>query len=375
MQFFNRHPVLFTFVTLAVVVVAYSANTYLERQNQQSRNQWGGVTTVVVTQTAEMRVIVDEVESIGTAKANESVSLFSKVTETVRKVNFEDGMYIEAGEILVELTNSEETAQLAEAQATVDESTRQFKRVQNLIEQQLASETRLDVEKARMQTAKARLEAIIARLDDRLIRAPFSGILGFRSVSPGTLLRPNTIVTTLDDIRIIKLDFSIPETYLSVLNKGQEVVAISAAYPDQTFSGTVQTINSRVDPVTRSVTVRAHLNNDARLLRPGMLLTVNLVRNRSSALVVPEEAVIPIQDKQFVFVVRDGTAQRIQIQAGRRRPGIIEVLEGLEPGQPVITQGAIKVRTGSKVAIKGEKPSGGKTDKEPVKLSSRGPKT
>jgi len=98
-----------------------------------------------------------------------------------------------------------------------------------------------------------------------------------------------------------------------------------------------------------------------------MLLTVNLVRNRSSALVVPEEAVIPIQDKQFVFVVRDGTAQRIQIRAGRRRPGIIEVLEGLEPGQPVITQGAIKVRPGSKVAIKGDKPPGRKPDKEPGK--------
>lgn len=367
MQFFKRHPVLFTFVILTVVVVAYSANIYVERQNQQSSNQWGGGITIVVTQPAEMRVIVDEVESIGTAKANESVSLISKVTDTVSKVNFEDGMYIEAGEILVELTNSEETALLAEAQATVDESTRQFKRVQNLIEQRLASETRLDVEKARMQTAEARLEAIIARLDDRLIRAPFSGILGFRSVSPGTLLSPNTIVTTLDDIRIIKLDFSIPEIYLSVLNEGQEVVAISAAYPDETFTGTVQTINSRVDPVTRSVTIRAHLDNDARLLRPGMLLTVNLVRNRSSALVVPEEAVIPIKDKQFVFVVRDGTAQRIQIRAGRRRPGIIEVLEGLEPGQPVITQGAIKVRPGSKVAIKGDKPPGRKPDKEPGK--------
>ena len=368
MQFIKRHPVLITFITLTMFVIGYSVNVYIDRQNQQSSSRWGGGTTIVVTQPAEMRVIVDQVESIGTAKANESVSLTSKVTDTVRKVNFEDGMYIEVGEILVELTNSEETALLAEAQAAVDESTRQFKRVENLIKQRLASETRLDVEKARMQTAEARLEAILARLDDRLIRAPFSGVLGFRSVSPGTLLSPNTIITTLDDIRIIKLDFSIPETYLSVLSEGQEVVAISAAYPEETFSGTVQTINSRVDPVTRSVTIRAHLNNDARLLRPGMLLTVNLVRNRNSALVVPEEAVIPIRDKQFVFVVRDGTAQRIQIQVGRRRPGIIEVLEGLEAGQLVITQGAIKVRPGSKVAIKGDAPPGRKPDKEQGKL-------
>ena len=364
MQFIKQHPLLITFITLAAVVAGYSANIYFDRQNQQSGSGWGSGTTIVVTQPAEMRIIIDEIESIGTAKANESVSLTSKVTETVRKVNFEDGMYITAGEILVELTNSEETAQLAEAQAAVNESTRQFKRVQNLIQQRLASETRLDVEKARMETAQARLEAILARLDDRLIRAPFSGLLGFRSVSPGTLLTPTTVITTLDDIGIIKLDFSIPETYLSVISKGQEVIAMSAAYPNEKFSGKVQTINSRVDPVTRSVTIRAHLNNDARLLRPGMLLMVNLVRNRSLALVVPEEAVIPVQDKQFVFVVQDGTAHRIQIQTGRRRPGIIEVLEGLEPGQQVITQGAIKIRSGSKVAIKGEKPSARKADKK-----------
>jgi len=353
LQFIKHHPLLVAFITLTTVLAGYSAHTYLDRQSEQSQSMRGDDVTIVVARAAEMRIIVDEVESIGTAKANESVTLTSKVTDTVRKVNFEDGMYIESGEILVELTNSEETAQLAEAQATVDESTRQFNRVQNLIEQKLASETQLDVEKARMQTSEARLEAIIARLDDRLIRAPFTGVLGFRSVSPGTLLTPNTIVTTLDDIRIIKLDFSVPETYLSVLSEGQEVISVSAAYPEETFSGVVQTINSRVDPVTRSVAIRAHLNNDARLLRPGMLLTVKLVRDRTSALVVPEEAVIPIRDKQFVFVVQEGVAQRIQVQVGRRRTGFVEILDGLEQGQLVIEQGAIKIRPGSKVAIKG----------------------
>ncbi len=352
MEFIKQHPVSLFFVILVLTLIGLTGNMYLGNQSQQNSGAWSPGTTLVVTSPAVIRIIVDQVESIGTASANESVSLSSKVTDTVSKVNFEDGMYVEKGEILVELTNSEETAQLAEAQAAVNESTRQFERVRNLIAQRLASETQLDIEKARMQTADARLEGIIARLNDRLIRAPFSGILGFRAVSPGTLLSPNTVVTTLDDVSVIKLDFSVPENFLAVLSKGQEVNAASPAYPDKEFRGTVQTINSRVDPVTRSVMIRAHLNNEARLLRPGMLLTVNLVRQRSDALVVPEEAIIPIQDRQYVYTIEDGVANQREIQAGRRRPGIVEVLSGLQEGQQVITQGAIKIRPGSPVVVR-----------------------
>ena len=351
LTFLRQHPLFVFFIILASIIAGFTGKAYLEKQTQQTDGRRGSGVTKVAIHAVETATIVDELEAIGTAKANESISLTSKVTDNVNRVNFEDGMYVAAGKILVELTNSEETALLAETQAAVDESTRQFERVKNLINQKLASETQLDIETARMQSANARLEAVSARLDDRLIRAPFSGVLGFRNISPGTLLSPNTVVTTLDDISIIKLDFSIPENYLAILAKGQEVIARSSAYPDKIFIGEVQNINSRVDPVTRSVAIRAHLNNDARLLRPGMLLTVHLVRNKSTALIIPEEAVIPIRDKIFVYVVEDGTAQQVEIEAGRRRPGIIEVLSGLNEGQLVITQGVIKVNPGSKVEV------------------------
>jgi membrane fusion protein, multidrug efflux system len=364
LQFIKQHPVLILFLGLLVLVSALVMRTFIERQNSDASDRWGGDTTIVVIEPAVVGTIVDEVESIGTAKANESVSLTSRVTDTVSKVSFEDGMYVEAGQILVELTNSEETALLAEAQAAVDESTRQFDRLQNLMSQNLASQTQLDVEQARMQTSEARLEGIIARLDDRLVRAPFDGVLGFRNVSQGTLLSPNTIITTLDDIRIIKLDFSIPELYLSVLRKGQEVVATSPAYPGREFVGAVKTIDSRVDPITRSISIRAHLANDERLLRPGMLLTVNLVRSRSSALLIPEEAIIPIQDEHFVYVAEEGEAKRVKVSIGRMRPGSIEILSGLVEGQQVITQGIIKLRPGSKIEIKTENDQDEKPDKQ-----------
>ena len=351
------------FLLAGLGVAAATVNTYLDNQTQRSGRGFGSAPSVV-TERAEVRRLVDSVESIGTALASESVVLTSKVTDTVRKVNFDDGDFVDVGDILVELTNSEETALLAEARATLDEASRQLARVQNLHEQNLAALTQVDEERARKQTAEARLEAIVARLDDRLIRAPFAGVLGYRNVSAGTLLSPNREVTTLDDIATIKLDFTIPETYLAVTEVGQDVIAQSVAWPGREFRGEVSTVNSRVDPVTRAVGVRALIQNDEQLLRPGMLLTVKLTRDVVEALVVPEESVVPVQSKQYVYTITpEGAAARVEIETGRRRPGVVEVLAGLRAGDEVITQGVIKVRPGGKVRRKGEggkrRPRGG----------------
>lgn len=352
MNFLRNHPLFLIGVAVVAGLAFWFGQTYLSNQQQMSDRRGGGAVGVLVAD-VKPHSFVDKVESIGTALANESVAITTKVTETVTKVNFEDGMYVEAGDILVELTNSEETAMLSEASANVAEATRQFERVQNLIQQKLASETQLDVERNRMQTAKARYEGIVARLDDRLIRAPFSGKLGFRNVSPGTLLSPNVPLTTLDDISSIKLDFSIPESYLSVIKPGQDVLAKSIAYPDRTFVGVVTTIDSRINPTTRTMKVRARLDNEDFLIRPGMLLTVQLIQEREQHLAIPESAVVPVQNQQFAYVIRDGKAERREFQAGRRTPGFVEVLSGLEAGDQVITEGIIKIRPGSPVKVKG----------------------
>ena len=347
--FVRQHPLVTVGVGLLVLVACAATYALLSRQAGQARGFGGGAVLVAVAQ-ATQEELIDEVESVGTARAKESVTITSKVTETVSKILFEDGDWVEKGDILVELTNTEQTALLAEAQATVEEATRQHKRVENLIDQRLASETELDAERARMDTAQARLDAIVARLDDRLIRAPFSGLLGFRHVSPGTLLDSNTAVTTLDDISLIKLDFSVPEKYLDAIKLGQQVYARSTAYPGETFTGAVQTVGSRVDSVTRSVTIRAHLANDSKRLRPGMLLSLNLVLNRPVTLVVPEEAIIPVQQTTYVFAVdAENKAQRKEVLLGRRAAGKVEVLQGLQEGDRVVTQGIIKLSPGALV--------------------------
>lgn len=306
----------------------------------------GGPVPVVVAEVAESP-LAESIEAIGTARANESVDLTSKVTDTVRAVHFQDGDLVEEGQILVELTDTEEHALLAEARATAEEAEKQLERVQSLVERNAVTRERVDEQAAIAAAARARVESIKARLADRLITAPFGGMLGFRNISPGSLLSPGDVITTLDDIRTIKLDFSVPESFLSSLAEGQEVEARSVAFPDEMFRGQVTTIGSRVDPVTRSVTVRALIRNEDGRLRPGMLLTVELIRNRRSTATVPEEAIVPIDERAYVFTINgDGQATRVEVTTGRRQPGLVEILSGLEPGQQIITEGALKLRPG-----------------------------
>jgi membrane fusion protein (multidrug efflux system) len=297
--------------------------------------------------------IYDVVEALGTAQANESVLLTAKVTDSVRRVNFEDGDYVEAGTVLIELTNQEEEALLAEARANLDDAENQLRRLEDLSARGLTSAQELDVARSRAGAQQARLNSIVARLRDRLIQAPFSGLLGFRQVSPGTMLSPNTAITSIDDISTIKLDFTVPETAIGTMQPGAKVIAKSVSFPDREFEGTVRTVGSRVDPVTRAITVRAHITNADRALRPGMLLTVAVVTAERTALVVPEGSVFQVQNRAYVYRVDGDTVYQQQIEVGGRRFGVVEVLSGLQDGDPIVIEGIIKLREGARVRYEG----------------------
>jgi membrane fusion protein (multidrug efflux system) len=305
--------------------------------------------TMVVTQLAAQRNIRDQVEAIGTAIANESVTITAKVTDTVNQVNFEDGDFAQAGDVLVELTNEEQTALLAEAQANVDDTRTQFKRLEDLLHQGSVPVSQVDESRAKYAGAQAHYQSIVARLEDRLITAPFSGVLGFREVSAGTLITPGTAITTLDDLSTIKLDFSIPEVYLSLVRPGTKIQANSPAYPDAVFEATLRTIGSRVNPVTRAVTVRAHIENKGLLLRPGMLLTAKLTTAERTTLMIPESALIQRSAEVFVYLIEDGRATIREVTHGIRDQGWVEILAGLTEGEAVISEGAIKIRDGAPV--------------------------
>jgi len=305
--------------------------------------------TLVATQPATLRPIREQVESIGTTVANESVIITAQVTDTVSKVRFDDGDYVQEGDVLVELTNEEETALLQEAEANLDDATTQYERLENLLTQKSVPVSQVDEARARMSAERARYQSVLARLSDRLVRAPFTGLLGFRQVSPGTLMTPGTPITSLDDISVIKLDFSIPEVYLGLITPTMRLVARSSAFPDVSFDAEVRTVGSRIDPVTRAATVRALIDNSDRLLLPGMLLTVKLTTSERSALMVPESALLQRASQAYVFTIRDGVAEMMEVKHGQRDHGWVEITEGLSEGIPVISEGVIKIRNGSAV--------------------------
>ncbi len=312
----------------------------------------GAAPTPVILASVVQREWSDQIEALGTARANESVTLTAKVSDTVREVHFEDGDQVEAGAILVSLTDRAEVAELREAQAAMREADRQFRRLEEIVASGTVTRSDLDVRRAERERATARMQALEARLADRVLLAPFAGVLGFRQISTGSLVSPGAPIATLDDLSVIKLDFTIPERYLATLAVGQSVAARSAAWPDADFQGTVSSIDSRIDPVTRTVVVRALIPNQQDRLRPGMLLTVNLSTAPRSALVVPEIALSAEGRETFAFRYGpESTVERVPVVVGARRGGEVEVLEGLAVGDQVVTDGLVRVRHGSRVTV------------------------
>src|SRR5688572_7174521 len=298
-----------------------------------------GAAAAVTTATVRSERLSQKLEALGNARANESVDISSKTSNVVTAVRFRDGERVRAGQVLVQLDDATARADVAAAQAAVTESESQYNRSRELLNTQALSKSSFDQLEATLKANRARLQASQARLEDTVIRAPFSGRVGLRRVSVGTLISPGDVITTLDDTSVIKLDFSVRETYVSMLREGLSVRATAPAFPGRTFAGKVASIDSRVDVNTRSVIVRALLANEDGALKAGMFLNVSLARDEREALVIPEEALTPEAEKQFVFVVAEGKAMRREVRIGGRSPGSVEVLSGLEAGERVIVEG------------------------------------
>lgn len=301
----------------------------------------------------------DRIEAVGTLLSRESASISANVSETVVELRFEDGQAVKAGDILARLDSVEEEATREAARAALAEQDREIKRLEDLVKQGAAPAVRLEERETLAELARRRLEEAEAKLADRKIVAPFDGIVGLRRISVGALVTPGTVIATLDQISTMKLDFTVPESFLADLKPGLKIAAVGTAYPDRKFEGTVTQIDSRIDPVTRSVAVRAEIPNPRGELRPGMLMTTLLHRNPRTSPAVPERAVVPVGRESFVFVVRrapDGktAAERVPINAGAREPGVVEVLSGLNPGDEVITDGVMGLTSGAPIEIEGQ---------------------
>jgi membrane fusion protein, multidrug efflux system len=300
----------------------------------------GPESVAVVTAPVVEKPLAVEVEALGTARANEAIEITAKAANTVISVRFEEGQLVRRGDLLIELDGAQARADLAAAEAALAESKSAYARSRDLFAQAALSQ-------AQLEQIEARVAASRARLSDTLIRAPFDGRMGLRRVSVGALVNPGAVITTLDDTSTMKVDFDVPEVFLAVLKAGLTVVAQSAAYAGESFSGEVESVDSRVDPVTRTSKVRARLPNPEGRLRPGMFLTVRVSREPLPGLVVPEQALVPERGKVYVFVLADGRIARREVTIGRRVPGEVEITQGVAAGERVVIEGTQKVRDGS----------------------------
>ena len=333
----------------AVVFVGLVIYLYLPKPEvQQERVQ--GLTPITV-HTIKMESFPVNVEALGTAKANESVSLTAQTTDIVQHINFDDGDFVKKGQVLLQLNDTEEKARLNELDINLQEAKRQLKRIINLAKESAASEQLLDEQQAKVKALSAQMDVVKSQLDELVISAPFNGVLGIRQISVGALLKPGDLVTTLDDLAVVKVDFSISEAHLPTVAIGQQVKTTSVAYPGEVFVGKIASIATRLDPITRSIQVRANIDNKALKLRPGMLMQIELQKLMLETLVLPEQSLVPVDDKQFVFVVKDGAVQRVEVEVGRRRPGFAQILSGLVQGDVVVVEGTLRLRDGSKIRI------------------------
>ena len=318
---------------------------------EQAPQKGGGDRPVpVTTQQLQLRPWNDTVQALGTVKARESVTLTAKVSETVARVHFDSGDVVAAGAPLITLSGQAQQASLVEAQAAANEAERLLRRQSELAAQQLIARSQLDTQRAARDSANARVAQVRAQLGDRVIRAPFAGVLGLRQVSPGALVTPGTVIATLDDTARVYVDFPVPETLLARLQKGQTLNGASSAYPQRRFEGIVSTVDTRVDPATRAVTVRGDFANDDRALRPGMLMQMTLAEAERSALLIPEIAVVQVGSDSFVYRVKnDMTVERADVAVGERRDGLAEITSGLKAGERIVVDGTGKLRDGARI--------------------------
>ncbi|MGE9293298.1 MAG: efflux RND transporter periplasmic adaptor subunit [Puniceicoccales bacterium] len=336
---------------VCLALLALAAYFFFAPAPERETSQKAPPPPPVLTTEVEEVVWDETVRALGTVRANEQAMLAPKITERVTKVNFESGQHVKEGDLLVQLNDAEQQAQLQEMQASLDERSRQLERVRSVEDSGALSRSVIDEEVSRYNMARAQVDLAKARVEDRRIYAPFDGVVGLRDVSPGELVEAGDDLIEIIDLTPVKVDFTVPERHFAQLQPGQKISARAEAYPDRTFEGEVRSVSPRIDPISRAAQARAFVPNADFALRPGMLLVVELNFGSKTVRAVPESALSPIGDQQFIYrVTAEGTAERVPVQIGRRLKGMAEILEGLESGETIVPHGH-RAREGQPVNV------------------------
>jgi len=287
------------------------------------------------------------VNAVGALIAEDSVVLRPEIDGRIDKLLFKEGQPVKKGAVLVVLDSAEPRARLAAAQADLKLAESRYRRSEELVAQNFISRQALDEARANLDILRARLRQEQVALDKTVIRAPFAALAGLRQVSPGAYVNKGDDIVRLDALGNLKLEVPVPEIYLPLVRIGLPLTLSIDALPGQTFSGKVHAIDPVVDPVSRNVRVRARIANPAGTLKPGMFARATAdLGGKTSAILLPEQAIVPRPDGSYVFLAVGGKADLRKVTLGKREPGRVEIVSGVAAGDTVILDGQIKLRPG-----------------------------
>ena len=311
-----------------------------------------GRATPVEVSAVERRPFLRGITAVGSLRSDESVTLRPEVAGRISDIRFTEGQRVHKGLVLVKLDDSVPRAEFEQARANFSLAKSNFDRSMELQQKGFISKQARDEADNAMKVQQAAMVLAQVRLDKYEIRSPFNGVVGLRNVSTGDYVGVGQDMVNIEAIESLKVDFRVPELYLSQIRTGQVLQIALDAVPGKTFTGSVYAISPLIDAGGRSVVMRAQVKNSAAQLRPGMFARVRLqMGSQIDALMVPESALVPVGDNQFVFTVDSGKASRVQVEVGERRDGYVEVIKGVAEGEKVVIAGTQKIRDGAAVSI------------------------
>lgn len=350
----SLRQILSVIILLGLAVGGYLVYTQIINPPMEASAMRGGGgprTVVVEVAPAKMRTLDTVLEAVGTTRALRSVDIVPHAEGRITEIDIVAGEEVEAGTVLARLDDEIQRATLTEALATLDEKSRALERSETLLESNNVSRAAIDQVRSELAIAQATVDRAQRQLDDRVVRAPFTGVLGITTVALGARVDTNTVLTTLDDLSSVEVEFRLSETVYGKIERGQPVTATTAAFPDRIFTGTVSAVDSRVDQTSRAFRVRGRLPNEEHDLPAGIFMRLNLAKGERDAVVVTEEAILVQGSNSYLFVVEDGKAVRRRIETGIRRDGMVEVTSGVSAGEPVIARGIQSLRDGTHVEL------------------------